>query len=163
MTETWSAIPGYEGWYEVSSLGQVRSVTRTVKTQRGQRIYQGRILKQYITLNGYAMVQMRRMGVSQKCLVHRLVLQAFVGDAPDGMECCHLNDVRADNRLANLRWDTHKANCGDMAARGRGRNQNSGRTHCRRGHEFNAENTYVTRDGQRRHCKACRPRKQAAA
>lgn len=50
--------------------------------------------------------------------VHRLVLQAFVGDCPEGMEACHDNDIPNDNRLANLRWDYHKANAQDRINNG---------------------------------------------
>jgi hypothetical protein len=50
--------------------------------------------------------------------IHRLILEAFVGPCPDGMECCHCNGVPTDNRLENLRWDTHKANGQDAAAHG---------------------------------------------
>jgi hypothetical protein len=50
--------------------------------------------------------------------VARLVLLAFVGPCPDGMECCHTNGNRTDNRLTNLRWDTPKANAADKRAHG---------------------------------------------
>lgn len=51
----------------------------------------------------------------KKCcrMVHHLVLEAFVGPCPPGMECCHENDIGTDNRLTNLRWDTHKSNIDD--------------------------------------------------
>jgi hypothetical protein len=52
-------------------------------------------------------------------LVHHLVLEAFVGSRPPGTECCHNDDDPANNRLSNLRWDTHLANMGDMKRRGR--------------------------------------------
>lgn len=51
-------------------------------------------------------------------LVHRLILEAFVGSCPEGMEACHWNDDPTDNRLENLRWDTHRANGADMVRNG---------------------------------------------
>lgn len=50
--------------------------------------------------------------------VHRLILEAFIGPCPEGMEACHKNNDAGDNRLANLRWDTRDANCLDMSAHG---------------------------------------------
>jgi DNA-binding transcriptional regulator YiaG len=47
-----------------------------------------------------------------------MVLETFVGPRPAGMECCHANDTQSDNRLSNLRWDTHKENCRDRARNG---------------------------------------------
>jgi hypothetical protein len=52
-------------------------------------------------------------------MVHRLVAEAFLGPCPSGMECCHNNGVAADNRLLNLRYDTHKSNIDDRARHGR--------------------------------------------
>ena len=64
---------------------------------------------------GYEWVALGRT----KRTVHRLVLEAFVGQCPDGMEACHENDVKDDNRLSNLRWDTHKNNIDDLRTSGR--------------------------------------------
>ena len=151
--ERWAAVPGYEGWYEVSDLGRVRSVTRTVRTSRGVRTYQGRILKRWVNARGYASVTLAKRGECKDWFVHRLVLQAFVGEAPAGTECCHGNDIRDDNRLVNLRWDTHLANVREAVERGRTRNKPQ-ITHCKRGHKFDPENTYVDRRGCRI-CKTC--------
>jgi hypothetical protein len=52
-------------------------------------------------------------------LVHHLVLEAFVGPCPEGMECCHRDDHRGNNALSNLRWDTHRANCQDAIRNGK--------------------------------------------
>jgi hypothetical protein len=85
--------------------------------------------------------------------VHRLVLLAFVGPCPKGMEACHWDDNPGNNHLSNLRWDTSLANKRDMARNGIG-NQNWMKTHCVRGHEFTPENTYARGDGGR-DCRAC--------
>lgn len=65
--------------------------------------------------NGYACVRLR----GKWCTVHSLVLTLFVGPCPDGMQCCHEDDNRLNNRLTNLRWDTQKANAADRYRNGR--------------------------------------------
>lgn len=105
-TETWSAIDGYAGVYEISDLGRVRSIVK------------GGILKPLIGRNGYARICLSKDGEIRRFSIHRLVLSAFVGGWPPSMEACHLNGVRADNRLANLRWDTRSANATDKSKHG---------------------------------------------
>jgi hypothetical protein len=65
------------------------------------------------------------MGVKGQQLVHRVVLETFVGSCPDGMECCHLDDVKTNNKLVNLRWDTHDANVVDKVRNGRCNNRHN--------------------------------------
>lgn len=84
--------------------------------------------------------------------MHRLVLLAFVGPCPDGMEACHANDIPTDNRLANLRWGTHADNMRDRIENGG--NPFVNQTHCKRGHEFSDENTRLGSNGER-NCRAC--------
>jgi hypothetical protein len=84
-----------------------------------------------------------------------LVLEAFVGPCPDGLEACHWDDDPTNNRLSNLRWDTSIANKRDMARNGGG-NQNAHKTHCIRGHEYTPANTYRKRGGGRE-CRVCWP------
>lgn len=62
------------------------------------------------------------LGYRNWCLVHRLVLETFVGPCPAGMEACHRNDIKKDNRLANLYWGNHKTNCLDRMSNGHQRN-----------------------------------------
>lgn len=68
--------------------------------------------------NGYKTVNLRKGGKVHYFLISRLVLMAFVGPCPEGMECCHNNGDHRDNRLANLRWDTRKANSHDRFTHG---------------------------------------------
>lgn len=77
-----------------------------------------RRVKQYLLRNGYCKACIRAGGRTSY-LVHRLVLEAFVGPCPAGMECRHENGSKADNRLSNLSWGTHHENATDTIRLGR--------------------------------------------
>lgn len=119
MTELWKTIPGYGGHYEASTYGRIRSKDRMVvrKHPSGKLVnffYRGRLLSpcsadKYQHKTVHLGVDKRKYSAS----VHRLVLLTFVGPCPDGMECCHSNGDASDNRLENLRWDTHQSNNND--------------------------------------------------
>jgi hypothetical protein len=104
--EIWKLVPEYEGKYEVSDQGRVRSF---------QRKPQGIILRPGRMPSGHLSVALGR-GNSQ--CVHKLVLLAFVGTAPDTHECRHLNGDPADNRLENLCWGTRSENIKDAVRHG---------------------------------------------
>jgi hypothetical protein len=116
MDETWKAIPGFGGHYEASSLGRIRTKERVVEKRHKTgklmlQVYPGRILKQCRADRwGHLVVHIGA--------VHRLVLLAFVGPCPDGMEACHNNGNASDNRQENLRWDTHHNNNQDRRTHG---------------------------------------------
>jgi hypothetical protein len=153
--ERWRPVPGYEGYYEVSDHGRVRSVDRLIRrpSERVDRRIPGKVLtlRKPTGQHGYVQAVLSREGKVRFVAVHRLLLLAFVGPCPDGMEACHGNDIPDDNRLANLRWDTHASNMDDRAAREASIGR---RSRCKRGHEFTPENTYQRPNG--RECKACR-------
>lgn len=101
----YKAIKGYEGIYEVSELGKVRSVDRTVKFQDGRvRKYAGKELKLKMDKGGYAIVQLRKNGIYKTCVVHRLVAEAFLPNPNNLPQVHHLNHDRKDNRIQNLKW-----------------------------------------------------------
>jgi hypothetical protein len=104
--EVWKLVPEYDGKYEVSDQGRVRSF---------QRNPQGRILRPGRMPGGHLSVALGR-GNSQ--CVHKLVLLTFVGVAPDKHECRHLNGDPADNRLENLCWGTRSENIKDAVRHG---------------------------------------------
>lgn len=85
--------------------------------------------------------------------VHQLVLEAFVGPCPDGLEVLHSDDVPANNVLSNLSYGTRSANMQDRLRHGNNPFRN--RTHCPKDHEYTLANTYVDKTG-RRHCRQCR-------
>lgn len=84
--ETWKSVPGFEGAYEVSDHGRVRSLDRV--TDRGRR-WKGKIMTPSTMPRGYQVVTLWRGGKQETALVHRLVLFAFEGIAPAGMEALH--------------------------------------------------------------------------
>jgi hypothetical protein len=102
MSEFWKPIPNYEK-YEVSNLGRVKSLHygKTGKT-RG--------IKHWTDKDGYLRVGLYRDRKQKMFLVHRLVLLAFVGECPDGLQVAHLNGQPDDNRLANLAYVTKSEN-----------------------------------------------------
>jgi hypothetical protein len=114
----WVPVFGLEGFYEVSSDGDVRSIPRGGVTSYGKRMYGGNELKHISTSSGYPSVNLTKKGFRKQFLVHRIVLESFVGPAPEGMEACHQNGVRSDCRLSNLRWDTRSNNALDKRNHG---------------------------------------------
>lgn len=119
--EIWKSIPDYEGYYEASSLGRIRSLPRICKTSLGFRQYGGRILNPYCTESArrYLFVGLSKYNKTRQLRIHRLVLLAFRGEAPEGHECCHTNGKPHDNRLVNLRWDLHTNNLKDRDKHGK--------------------------------------------
>ena len=114
MTEIWKDIPGYEGEYQASNKGRIRSLDRYVKHRNGTKFCPGVLLHQHFREDGYYELSLRY----DKWLVHRLVLMAFVSLNPEGMECRHLNGIKTDNRLENLKWGTRLENFQDRLKHG---------------------------------------------
>lgn len=110
VTENWLPVTGYEGLYEVSDHGHVRTL-RPGRFRHGAHI--GRTNK-----GGYRVVDLIKDGHASRRLVHQLVLEAFVGPREPGQITRHLNDVKTDNRLENLVWGTHLENAADAQENG---------------------------------------------
>jgi hypothetical protein len=118
MIEDWKDVPGYEGKYQASNLGQIRSLTRQI-TQIGSggrpftRTVKGRILRPgRFCKSGHVSVVLGKGSAGSP--VHQLVLQTFVGPPPDGQEVRHLNGNPADNRLENLTYGSRTENILDV-------------------------------------------------
>lgn len=103
-SQKWKGIPGYKGFYQVSDLGQVRRV------KGGQGARPGLVLKQMTNSAGYRQVELWKNGILKRLLVHRLVLSAFVGKCPEGLEGAHLDGNCKNNKLSNLKWATPTEN-----------------------------------------------------
>lgn len=154
-TETWLPVAGWEGLYEVSDLGRVRSIDRetTFKDGRVRKFY-GTVLSGAADRDGYIQVMLKHRDRRQTKKVHRLVLEAFVGECPDGMESLHRNHRPSDNRIKNLTWGSHRQNMSDKSIAGRHYLQK--RTHCPRGHLLEEPNLVPSalKIGKRT-CRAC--------
>lgn len=112
-------VPGWEGFYDIDTDGNVWSLPRSVPRRNGvaYTVAGGRLIPK-VHPHGYRMVHLRGMGRNETPNVHQLVMLAFVGPCPDGLEVCHWNDLPGDNRLSNLRYDTRLGNMADMVSHG---------------------------------------------
>ena len=124
--ERWLPVPRWEGLYEVSDLGRVRSLDRVVTTRNRwggirERRYRGRVLKPGAGGAGRLHVDLHEGDIrtERDRLIHDLVTEAFLGPRPEGTEVLHGPGGVADNRLVNLSYDTHLANCDDRARDGK--------------------------------------------
>lgn len=111
---------GYEGRYEVSDLGRVRSLYREWTDTWGRNCHRnGIVLKQQINAWGYPIVKLyRHAGKGRNTNVAHIVIEAFVGSRPDGMEVCHGDGYPANSALTNLRYDTPVGNQADRVRHG---------------------------------------------
>ena len=148
-------VTTWEWVYEVSDLGRIRSLDRELPfiskhgTPSVMRI-KGMIRKP-VLLNRYMTVKLQLKERSELHYVHRIVLEAFVGPCPPGMEACHGVGGQLDNRLSNLRWDTLSQNGLDTVRHGNHFQKN--KTHCKRNHPLSGNNLRM--EGTFRRCKAC--------
>ncbi|MFL0172399.1 NUMOD4 motif-containing HNH endonuclease [Mycobacterium sp. SMC-13] len=149
--EEWRPVVGYEGRYEVSDQGRVRSLDRvTVRSDGRATRYKGTMLKPSTARTpDYPVVA---LGGGASARVHNLVLEAFVGPRPPGMAACHGDGNHHNNTLGNLRWDTYSSNNRDLVRHNT--HWQSRKTHCKHGHEFTPENTISRPEGGRK-CHAC--------
>jgi hypothetical protein len=104
--EIWRPIVGYEGLYEVSSIGRVKSLARICKDGHERK---EKILKPSPMVKGYMLVNLCKHSTSIKSfLVHRLIAGAFFGKSPLAID--HLNGNKTDNRIENLEYVTNREN-----------------------------------------------------
>lgn len=161
--ERWKPIDGYEGYYEVSDQGRVRSLDRVQKNKRGQVCnYSGKLLGEegfgYADRFGYRSVILCVNAKQVRYKIHRLVVNAFIQKLEDEDVVMHLNDVTSDNRAINLEVGSQSENIRDCITKGRFNSgvRNREKTHCPRGHLFKVENLCVAdyRNGKRA-CLSC--------
>ncbi|MET9329469.1 NUMOD4 motif-containing HNH endonuclease [Tsukamurella sp. NPDC003166] len=145
-TEIWKPIPRFNGAYEVSNLGRLRSLRHGAPRVMKLHTKQGTL--------PYFAATIAIGGDHRPWLIHRLVLEAFVGDPTEaGMHGCHRNGDPQDNRPENLYWGTVSENIRDTVRHGR--HNHASKTHCKRSHEFTPENTHITKQRGTRLCRKC--------
>lgn len=110
MEEVWKDIQGYEGYYQVSNKGNVRSVDREVRCSNSIRFYKGRILSQCEDDHGYYRVLLSKAGKHRSSQVHRLVAEAFIENPNDLPEVNHKDEISKNNCVENLEWCSKKYN-----------------------------------------------------
>lgn len=117
--EQWRPVTGYEGHYEVSDLGRVRSLDRQGFRSDGRpRRDKGRVLKTPPDRYGYPVVNLSLAGRVKMHRVHQLTARAFLGDPEPGYEVCHEDADRSNGKLSNLRWGTRSDNMYDRVRHG---------------------------------------------
>lgn len=148
--EQWRPVAGHEGLYEVSDRGRVRSIDRTIICRNGTTSRRpGKMLKPQITPHGYRRITFGYRRGQQ--YVQSLVLTAFVGPRPAGLEACHNDGDPSNNMLSNLRWDTRISNMLDQVRHGT--HGQARKTHCPLGHALSGPNLYAR--GATRGIRAC--------
>lgn len=111
MEEIWKPIQGYEGLYEVSNFGSIKSLQRRVGGRRETiTVIRDLIMSPYKNPNGYMMVCLTKDGKRKSCYIHRLVAEAFCDKNGKGDHINHKDHDRANNNAANLEWVTAKEN-----------------------------------------------------
>lgn len=116
MKEVFKPVPGYEGIYEVSNWGAVRSVTRCAKCVLGKRhveavrVIKGKIKRQFADIGGYSVVQLSKNNENNTRKVHVLVARAFISNPHNKPFVNHIDGNKQNNNVSNLEWVTGSEN-----------------------------------------------------
>lgn len=155
MTEEWRPVVGFEGRYEISSIGRVASLpTRTWPTRRMLALT---VRKR----DGYVVAVLRLDNRQFNRKVHQLVCESFHGARPDWATLArHLDGDRSNNTPGNVAWGTHSQNNLDAVAHGT--HHSSRKTHCKHGHALSGENLYINTTSGSRQCRTCAARNRNA-
>ena len=123
FNEIWKPIKGFEGLYEVSNMGNVRSLDRHVINDNQYRLLKGKPKKPCLTSDGYLITNLSKNGQVKTYFVHRLVAEAFIPNPNVLPFIDHINTIKTDNRVENLRWCTQKENCNNPLTREHNKNR----------------------------------------
>lgn len=133
MEEIWKPVKDYEGLYEVSNMGRVKSLNREFLCSNGQiKKNKEKILTPRDNGRGYLNVHLTKDGCHKHLYVHRLVAEAFIPNPENKKEIDHINTIKTDNRVENLRWVTRYENCNNPLTKEKIKNNHadiSGKNH----------------------------------
>lgn len=121
--EIWKDVPGYEGYYQVSNIGRVRSLDRLIDLGKQVNFTKGIVLKPYIDTHGYYQLSLHKNGLHKHFQIHLLIAMAFLAHIPCGHKLVvnHINGNRLKNVLNNLEIVTHRENVTTCFRRNRGK------------------------------------------
>lgn len=153
MTEEWRPVIGFEGYYEVSNLGRVRSKSRETPNALtgGTSTVKGRVLKGRINRGGYRQFTLSIAQKNTTRTAHRIVALAHIPNPNELPFVLHGPKGKLDNSVSNLRWGTNSDNMFDKRRDGTDHEVN--KTHCPQGHEYTEANTRL--DSGSRKCITC--------
>lgn len=134
--EIWKDIPNFEGYYQASTKGRIRSVKRTVKHKDGKvTVFKGRVLKSSLNKKGYPMVYLSKDCKKFTRAVHRFIALTFIQNPYKYDQVNHINGIKEDNRIENLEWCNNQQNCAHAHKNGlvnSARGENSGNVKLKR-------------------------------
>ena len=100
-------IPEYEGYYQVSNIGRVKSLSRFVNSPNGGRISVGKILKNGLNSRGYLLVNLNKLGIGKSKSVHQLVGISFIPNPLNFPQINHKDEVKINNKVENLEFASY--------------------------------------------------------
>lgn len=144
IEEVWKPVKGYEGIYEVSNIGRVKSCERIVTRSNGRKInFPEKIMKPSINHKGYEVIDLRKNGKRECGFVHRLVGKAFIKNPDNKKQINHKNGVKRDNNVDNLEWVTNKENVIHAYKNNLNNNRNAIESRKRKVDQLTLENEFI--------------------